>query len=1206
MNRMTPSLLFVLCVHQLIHSLICADLQKETFYQRNDTGKDFIRNHNKVLRSLVPHFPLHTLDEETKPMSLGIINVNNVSSQNVIFNRNDERVEKLKERKMSSLREMLPSRVPRSAPDPGDSIPLYNIADQSQCTNPLDLVQSIETYRSTTFDQNCVYDFHCYQCFTDLKRYNCQCDLMCWFYGDCCFDFYFQCLDLRIDADDSEIFKAILKKLDTETQVHRLFESYLMLKHSSCVSASNPEHRSYLVNKCGRSLEIRKRYTDLYDRLKNETDSFVYGMSMEDVEQRCEDPYLKLNTFDNIPKSYTKRVPKFGDQHVHCVHFSNRFCTLCNGFHPTEAIDWDSYVTCPNNITLTLYDAESFSEFFQLIRKMNCTIVYSASRNAIDRFCYMPETETKHSDFKVFCDDLKKSSANAEDEDLCLSYKLCSRYSFRFADNEVQKNFSNPHCYRAQHRNISYSTGHLSENNASCRYSLNPCDYHIKFSFDNKFESLRQLFYFKPQITKKQINNHTSCHIGDTYVPQLNTCSDVACPLGSLPILGKCLKEFNTTGMASDVIRVKSNFKPMRLSSALRHRSVTNIRLIMAFTNLLKEPEVKDMFCQSYFHSTSAEEILANETLLLLFWNSCIIDSEKRRIENLVFKYYEQYLGLKKEDLVQFKISFIAQCNLIDEHIYNCTIKSTKINQQTNSNTHFSKRNACQIDNRHFNEEDLLVSCLVFELESNEYESLFTRLTETYYNMKKDFEYENVQLIKITVKNIEANFVESNSTTIEKDENSYTCDLGYTLQSTPLRIHAHHFIGEVIYVGQDEIPEDGLQFLVNWSMNKANDTLKPDTAILSLCFEHNASSICPSNEFIKFDYQDAIFDLDHIIISFNTTKAYDYLDNLDILITTEEDIQEDVRKQFGSNLIHIIPKSQHILLDTGFLVCTRFLSNNYKKETLSIYTFIPSTTLEKYATFASSILSIVCLVIVILTYAILPVLRAKVPGKIVLSLSLSLLFSHLLFLFSLQLGGLACRIYAALHHASWLACFTWQAAMSLHLSYTLHNRSLDETCPSTYLMLSLLCWGLPLLLATACFLLDFYSIANIGYGQNGICWIGSFSSSVIIFTLPATVCIVFSIACSIRVVYAIRKSVTFRRIHASSYSSLKREIFVCINLSMMMGFDWLFFVLTLPTDNPYLWIPFLVCHGSQGLFIFLCFVAKQYTFNLLVAKFCHR
>uniref|UniRef100_A0A2C9M503 G-protein coupled receptors family 2 profile 2 domain-containing protein n=1 Tax=Biomphalaria glabrata TaxID=6526 RepID=A0A2C9M503_BIOGL len=389
-------------------------------------------------------------------------------------------------------------------------------------------------------------------------------------------------------------------------------------------------------------------------------------------------------------------------------------------------------------------------------------------------------------------------------------------------------------------------------------------------------------------------------------------------------------------------------------------------------------------------------------------------------------------------------------------------------------------------------------------------------------------------------------------------------------------------------------------------MNKANDTLKPDTAILSLCFEHNASSICPSNEFIKFDYQDAIFDLDHIIISFNTTKAYDYLDNLDILITTEEDIQEDVRKQFGSNLIHIIPKSQYILLDTGFLVCTRFLSINYKKETLSIYTFIPSTTLEKYATFASSILSIVCLVIVILTYAILPVLRAKVPGKIVLSLSLSLLFSHLLFLFSLQLGGLACRIYAALHHASWLACFTWQAAMSLHLSYTLHNRSLDETCPSTYLLLSLLCWGLPLLLATACFLLDFYSIANIGYGQNGLCWIGSFSSSVIIFTLPATVCIVFSIACSIRVVYAIRKSVTFRRIHASSYSSLKREIFVCINLSMMMGFDWLFFVLTLPTDNPYLWIPFLVCHGSQGLFIFLCFVAKQYTLNLLVAKFCHR
>ncbi|XP_059156473.1 adhesion G-protein coupled receptor D1-like [Physella acuta] len=257
-------------------------------------------------------------------------------------------------------------------------------------------------------------------------------------------------------------------------------------------------------------------------------------------------------------------------------------------------------------------------------------------------------------------------------------------------------------------------------------------------------------------------------------------------------------------------------------------------------------------------------------------------------------------------------------------------------------------------------------------------------------------------------------------------------------------------------------------------------------------------------------------------------------------------------------------------------------------------TVIPNSEVERAATLIACGISVSCLIVVLLVYGLVPDLR-NVPGKIVMSMSSALLVAQMMFLFCTHPQGLACEIYAAVHHAVWLASFSWLAAMSLHLACILHVQSQRWFNPSSsaiFYVFSSLCWGLPSLIAGSCFTLDKTGTVQINYGINGVCWIGNFKSIIAVFIVPMFLLLSINAICAVFVIKAIRKSSNFRQKN-SQHKREKTQLVLCVNLSLMMGLTWVFYFLAVAMNTSCMWVVFILTNGSQGLYVFLCYLARK-------------
>ena len=106
------------------------------------------------------------------------------------------------------------------------------------------------------------------------------------------------------------------------------------------------------------------------------------------------------------------------------------------------------------------------------------------------------------------------------------------------------------------------------------------------------------------------------------------------------------------------------------------------------------------------------------------------------------------------------------------------------------------------------------------------------------------------------------------------------------------------------------------------------------------------------------------------------------------------------------------------------------------------------------------------------------------------------------------------------------------------------------------------------------------------------CWISNGYPLVAFFVAPVTVSCVYNVIVFSLTVHALRK--TFLTSAAVlSDGEQQSHVFVYIRLSILMGLEWLVFVLAAIVDNEILWIITIALCASQGLFVFICFVCKK-------------
>jgi hypothetical protein len=252
-------------------------------------------------------------------------------------------------------------------------------------------------------------------------------------------------------------------------------------------------------------------------------------------------------------------------------------------------------------------------------------------------------------------------------------------------------------------------------------------------------------------------------------------------------------------------------------------------------------------------------------------------------------------------------------------------------------------------------------------------------------------------------------------------------------------------------------------------------------------------------------------------------------------------------------------------------------------------------------------ISIVCLIIHLLVYAILPKLR-NLPGKNLVSLSSSLLIAHISFVTLPYLEAnrrIGCVLCAITIHYSYLASFCWMSVMAYDVCKTFGRTSRRSTSSKrhTFIKYSLYAWLLP------AFIVIISAAFDIGlqnshfrplYGLR-ICFISQRQALLVFFAIP--VAIIICVNVFLFSMTAKGLITTAEQTKILNKNSDKVRYYLYIKLAFVMGLTWIFGFIASLTDISILWYPFIVLNGLQGAVIFFAFTFKPKVWNLLMEKF---
>ena len=244
-----------------------------------------------------------------------------------------------------------------------------------------------------------------------------------------------------------------------------------------------------------------------------------------------------------------------------------------------------------------------------------------------------------------------------------------------------------------------------------------------------------------------------------------------------------------------------------------------------------------------------------------------------------------------------------------------------------------------------------------------------------------------------------------------------------------------------------------------------------------------------------------------------------------------------------------------------------------------------------------SLFSLFCTFIV---YCMLPSLRT-LAGKSLMNLVVAIFFGQLIFeLSALPIGyETPCLIVAVMQHYFFLASFAWMNILGHDLYSTFNTPGMSVLgCRNEkiYIRYVSVAWMSPLLVVLPCLLLHFFGNVNLGYGEQSLCWLNGVKSILIFFGIPLSISILFNIVFFTRTAFQICKAAKDSQMVRKTRSL---DLIVTVKMASLLGLTWMFSILSGFMRNDAFDYLFIMLNGLQGFFLFLAFVAKKSTFNLL-------
>ncbi len=304
------------------------------------------------------------------------------------------------------------------------------------------------------------------------------------------------------------------------------------------------------------------------------------------------------------------------------------------------------------------------------------------------------------------------------------------------------------------------------------------------------------------------------------------------------------------------------------------------------------------------------------------------------------------------------------------------------------------------------------------------------------------------------------------------------------------------------------------------------------------------------------------------------------------------------------NLTLLYKNSRYNFGDYAYINGTVYIFVGFKREHEESSVLEDSVVLT-IVNFSCFMLSELFLVALIVTYLLFKELRT-LPGKNLLSLAVSLALADLFWVFSGEFteNEALCTAIAIATHYFYLVYFTACSVIAYHSCHVFGQgiaiRPTADEEKRRFIIYFLVTWVPPALLLGLFIILDLTGSFVIDYGLVGgtVCFLGTKQSQIVIFIVPIALSLFFNIAMFIHVAKRFLKNQKSNSRFLSSELQRKRgreNVIICVRLSTLMGFSWLFIFLHFffkSETRVFLYL-FVVFVSLQGVFVGVAFVFNR-------------
>jgi len=247
--------------------------------------------------------------------------------------------------------------------------------------------------------------------------------------------------------------------------------------------------------------------------------------------------------------------------------------------------------------------------------------------------------------------------------------------------------------------------------------------------------------------------------------------------------------------------------------------------------------------------------------------------------------------------------------------------------------------------------------------------------------------------------------------------------------------------------------------------------------------------------------------------------------------------------------------------------------------------------------------SIVCLLMSLLVFIMLPKLRQSLPGLNTMVLVCFLLVSHTVFVIKsiFKPERFSCKVFGLVTHFSLLCSLFWMNICTFHMFRVLTRvrATRNETSMKRFMFYITYTVVMSLVFVAVNIIVSLERHGTFGYGQNN-CYLET--QEMIIFTvvLPAGVIVVLNCVFFVCVIVSLSKSRNIQR----NVKNERNELTILVKLSTITGLTWIFGLVFSFTGEVAFSYLFIIFNASQGVFLFLGFIANKRVAAMLCTRSC--